>query len=1781
MTTSPLTVASAYNELRDTFLRFYNTAYNLRDQRVGAEREALLRSDGVAFTTPYVELMPAYEPSSDSLAEVLNDLRVPAAAGLFQAGLMPYSHPYTHQAATLRHSFDGRDVVVGTGTGSGKTESFLMPIIARLVRESRSWSRPAQTDTAWWNGNRSYVPQREARPQRAAAMRSLVLYPMNALVEDQLVRLRQALDSPQAHAWYRSNTGGEPFYFGRYTGRTPVPGTRVQATPQRVQRLRDILRQGDARHQALVDRVDDGSLPAEARYFLPSMTGAEMRSRWDMQVAAPDILITNYSMLAIALSRDDEAQIFEQTRAWLDESSDHVFTLVVDELHMYRGTAGTEVAYLLRRLMHRLGLDERPDQLSIVGTSASITDDAKGRRYLSEFFSRPPERFEFVREPEVEREACDLNDVGLSLLAPEWEAFDLPADDRIRNACQWAVTAGGDARPVAVDVMAHRLFPGLSSADAEVAFDRLVQRLGSVGTPAARFRGHLLFRTIQGLWACSDPDCGAVSEEHRSPDRRIGALYASPRFTCECGSRVLELLYCESCGESMLGGFAARNDGKEFLLASAADLEALPDRPKTARNAWTYRMYWPTDRSAVVRRWTRSGKQLDGDPARPVYSMNFVGARLSPGTGHVTTGRGQRTGIVFQVTATGVPDAVERMPAFPVMCPSCGDDREMDWLGEPESRERSRSPIRTQGVGFDRANQVLTGTVRRMLDSSLVVFSDSRQGAARVAANLELAHYLDLVRALVLDELRGAREGQRLIEAFLAGDRSTSAQDAFGRLQARDANAATAMMKRAMALPLDDGDRAAIDRAERQFAGAPTLIDLGKLIEPRFLTLGVNPAGPAALLQRTKVPGGAQGAPWSSCYQWGTNPPRADEAGLDAPATQLLGEIRDELSKQIVRTAFSGGDRDVESLGLAFAVPAAPVALSALPEQVGEEFLSSVLRIMLRKRRLPWFHDPKTNWPEEVRTYAEAVARKHTSGDGPTLLAHVEAKLGVGPSTGYLLKPDQVRLQHVEDPRIWRCTLCRTRHMHASASCCVACGGELTKQAVDTAIGEDYYRWLATESGGVARLHCEELTGQTDALEAQARQARFQRVFLDDREVPVVDQVDVLSVTTTMEAGVDIGALTGVVMANMPPQRFNYQQRVGRAGRRTEHLALALTVCRGARSHDEYYFAHPGAITGDKPPQPFLDTSSHPIVRRALTAEALTGAFDAASRDVEGFDAGRSVHGQFGARDVWLDDSRVQRAVRDWLRANRSDIDSAARALCENTRLPEPTATELVDGIVNGLVGKMTEVARSSRTPELSQALAEGGLLPMFGFPTQVKVLHTRYPNLRDGEDTLDRDASIAVSEFAPGSELVKDKAIHTVIGVVDLYQRANGSWAEGDDPLGDIAPAGLCKSCLSIDTRAAVGDAVCTVCGATAPDYQVIDLAHPLGYRTSFKPRNYEQLSEPTSRAGQPRASVTDATELAPYANAAVRAANAEVVVTNDNDGNLFSFGRATDTWQGQQKSVPGLIEATFLTARDRASLAKFYGRPDHTPTVPVALAAKRRTDILTVGAAVTPNGLEIDPRVPAGRGAWASLGYLLQAAAVRWLDVGTDEIEVGVNSRNVGGAVVAEVFLADSLENGAGYARRLGDEFATLIEKASALAEEMRVHNAGRPCDSACYKCLQDYSNSRWHALLDWRLAIDLLSVLTGSPIDLTGNQERDLRASQAAARDFNFTVEELSGVPTLVSQDARRRIALLHPFERGDAGRARDVLAVAPQVGFDTTFNLIRRPGRVAARLLSGTR
>ena len=271
------------------------------------------------------------------------------------------------------------------------------------------------------------------------------------------------------------------------------------------------------------------------------------------------------------------------------------------------------------------------------------------------------------------------------------------------------------------------------------------------------------------------------------------------------------------------------------------------------------------------------------------------------------------------------------------------------------------------------------------------------------------------------------------------------------------------------------------------------------------------------------------------------------------------------------------------------------------------------------------------------------------------------------------------------------------------------------------------------------RLNCEELTGQTNKADGRKRQRLFQDIVLPGTENARTDPIDLLSVTTTMEAGVDIGGLLAVMMANMPPMRFNYQQRVGRAGRRGAGLSVALTLCRG-RSHDDYYFQRPQRITADPPPQPYVDVERMAIIQRVLAKEVLRQAFQALN--LFGSQGGDSVHGEFGDAAQWSQPippaqpggppgPTVEQLVSDWIQNNQAAIAHIADVLLAYTHPNLVAARQaLIDFVNQQLIRQITAAANDPLLPQdaLSERLANVGLLPMFGFPTRVRYLFHKRP---------------------------------------------------------------------------------------------------------------------------------------------------------------------------------------------------------------------------------------------------------------------------------------------------------------------------------------------------------------------------------------------------------------------------------------------------------------------
>ena len=337
-------VIDAFDKVRDSYVDYVKTAFGTQYPGLEAEREKLLREPGTISQEPWIEPIPRYQTSGKRVGDLTTgDLpgmgleEITAFQELASCGLVGDFKLYEHQVEMLTKVLSGTSAVVTAGTGSGKTEAFLLPLLAYLVDESSDWDRPGpklEHQDDWWQNenwrNRCWpqgetarrslrVPQR-GNENRDAAIRGLILYPMNALVEDQLSRLRRALDSPDARDWFDQNRNGNRFYIGRYNSNTPLPGhelrkpnSRGVQNPdrQRIKRLADLLKEAEGAANAAAQHVLETG-KTEARYFFPRLDGAEMRCRWDMQDHPPDILITNFSMLSVMLMRDTDSGIFEK-----------------------------------------------------------------------------------------------------------------------------------------------------------------------------------------------------------------------------------------------------------------------------------------------------------------------------------------------------------------------------------------------------------------------------------------------------------------------------------------------------------------------------------------------------------------------------------------------------------------------------------------------------------------------------------------------------------------------------------------------------------------------------------------------------------------------------------------------------------------------------------------------------------------------------------------------------------------------------------------------------------------------------------------------------------------------------------------------------------------------------------------------------------------------------------------------------------------------------------------------------------------------------------------------------------------------------------------------------------------------------------------------------------------------------------------------------------------------------------------------------------------------------
>lgn len=670
-------IPQAVRELIEDYRRFLKTSYRFLDRGLRRQFEEHLTRADVVVKGPYVTLARDFALGS-TLKELADENKI--VPELLKANWPFDDQPlFYHQERALEVGRGGRSFVITTGTGSGKTEAFLLPVLDGILR-------------------------RKARGIRG--VQAIFLYPMNALANDQLERMRRLL----------RGTGLDTSY-GLYTG------------------------DSDAAAQSLREK------PAEDE----RLTRAAIRSR------PPDILLTNYKQMEFLLIRREDRTLFTRALRYL----------VLDEVHSYRGALATEIACLLRRLKAHAGL--KPGELVNIATSATVATKEGGLRALARFaatlfgeevlagdligesYARRPDEGEGYLPP-----AADLTDEMLFSLDPDddkavvWLAERLtgkrcpgegPIADRI------GALLGGNrvvrlleeifADPVSLDQAVEEVCSRLPEREG-CSYEKVRREIeayllvGSIGDedhpPRLRPKLHTFFHGVYDVALCLNPHCRTLVPQGGAECPKCGSV-ARPAALCRtCGQDFVKVRF-ERQGDDLPVGTGDFFSGENTAFLTHGILE-LPEAPgaedeeedeeaaEEAKGRRERRRAEAARRLAQARVCTGCGRLLEvGDRMCPSCNLRPIDMLLH--RGRLST------------------------------CPACGDIY---------TRGDIVTPLRT---GTASTVSILTTHHLDRLegeDRKLLVFADNRQDAAHQAGYSADKHRVFALRHLIAHEAREAGE---------------------------------------------------------------------------------------------------------------------------------------------------------------------------------------------------------------------------------------------------------------------------------------------------------------------------------------------------------------------------------------------------------------------------------------------------------------------------------------------------------------------------------------------------------------------------------------------------------------------------------------------------------------------------------------------------------------------------------------------------------------------------------------------------------------------------------------------------------------------------------------------------------------------------------------------------------------------------------------------------------------------------------------------------------------
>lgn len=1661
-----------WEDLKEVYTKYIDTALPFVNSKLEDERRRLLETGDTISKFPIVEFTPKYEEYM-TLDESCRKLELDQAfadfakCGLFKDRNNSPSKIYTHQFKAMEQALGLRkNIIATTGTGSGKTECFLFPLVYDIFKTKLA----AKTTTR--------------------AVQGLILYPLNALAEDQMRRLRSSLASKDAIKWLDEKAKSNYITFARYTGLTPTAGSRNNN--KTVNKNQQELEALTLDWKRVKDFVSNNPEKEDYLYDLPNRDyEIELCDRWTIQDFPPDILITNYSMLNVMLMRPDEDAIFDSTKKWLAESEDNIFHIVLDELHSYRGTSGTEVAYLLRMLLSRLNLSPESPQLQFLCSSASMQKSERVKKFICGFFGISEawygNKFSIIEDDRPKPLDSFVQKVDArNYINCTKEELDVQFEnDNVLQSLQKLIY-----KPVEVDSLFTDLFLGSNLKENLSAMEKILTRITDIkdekGNTKQPQRAHYFFKNIDGLWACVNKSCSKVDEQYQYSERNIGKLYKRPQNRCECGSLVLELLTCRQCGEVYFNSWSKESEPNKVYSEKGINTKEYSNRVIYAR-------------LIELNREQRDWKHI----------------RFDHQEGEIHSPRPNGNAVMFVKTS-------EYKGIYPHECISCGAS-----VNKSEVDENTLTPVHRHYTGVQKVNQLMADALMRILSkvgkdsNKLVLFSDSRQAAAKLSAGIELDHYKDTVRSLLLSKTYIVKALYDLLLKFLEDELTVDEKRKLKseRKPYREINELYDEIDEYHDEPSSEALtrlRATIVSKAKMGMSIDSLVSL---LGKELLKTGINPGGPKHNLMLNQ-----HQLPWYEEFDMDSFSFIAK--GLD---TNLYEKIRRSLRYEIILSLMAGNRRSFESLGIGKVI-----AEITSFHGYDERFINNCIKLLGENYRVQSDKASYTSIPKKVWEYArKSTGFNRAKFKSSFLDILVDNKL-IPNRDNIVLTGNKLHFSYrTENDTIYLCSVCKNvqlvNHENICTNCFNAALAAVNKSALEEITKNNYYLHLVGDHDtNAARLHCEELTGQTDPAEARRRQRLFQGRILDS-ENRLVEEVDLLSVTTTMEAGVDIGSLIAVMMGNVPPQRFNYQQRVGRAGRRGSPLSIALTIAKG-NSHDQTHYNQSYRMVSAIPSDPYLEMNREQILKRFINKEVLRLAF----RDVEVRQS--NVHGNFDYGDNWHEHKeRVQR----YIDKNKPEILIIAQKLNIGTNIKLDYEV-LFDEDIRTLPDSIDEICDNVidyPQEQLSEKLANAGILPMFGFPTQERNLYEERQNKFPLKNYVSRNLSLAISEFAPGSEIVKDKKILKSVGVID-YGTRKGQFSELDGRGIKPDPVYRCIGCKTIYSKPSK-DMHCKLCDGELTDFKTIT---PLGFCVDFEnqARDFDGRFEFSARAGEvsldPNSKLENKVTIENIIISSNQIPEDGIVhQVNDNNGSFFLMGKipSTNRWV-----VRDCLENTNIKLQNEENYA---------------LLASKHTGVLTFRLDDISADYRFDISNIYQKAAFVSWGYLIRKSICAELDVETNEFNVGyrVSHEDSSEDKSHEIFIVETAENGAGYCNYLNGTVDSEMSKKifidnlneGGIIYDSLFKNDHKECTASCYDCLRDYHNQYEHNLLNWRLALDISRI--------TKNRHAVVNFSQDYWVDFfenylsTLISNRLNGKLIfkqgfyLIEQHDKQLAVIIHPF------------------------------------------